>query len=173
MLNRRGVFLALALVPGLSCRDFLLGGLLAGLLGTGCGPSVPETSPVVTIKSPVNNMPFPSGVPIVVSFQIGGFDMDPATGKNVPFTLDPLGNQTRETGKGRVVATYNNSSNILAVAANPADLTIRVPDPMYGSPASIITEGSGVIQLSLQYGDETFVFPQRSAQVTVSIYKKP
>ena len=146
-------------------------GLVAGLFLFGCGSPEPDTSPVVTITSPVPNMPLPSGQAIQVSFQIGGFDKDPVTGKNVPFTLDPLMNESKQIGKGKVVAYYNGTS-VVATAANPGDMTVPDVSQGYPSAMSLILPGSGDLELFLQYGDSTPVQPQRSAMVTVTIYQK-
>ncbi len=148
--------------------------LVAGALFGGCGSPPPDTSPEVTITSPFSNALLPAGQAIMVGFQVSGLDKDPATGKSVAFTLDPLSgwpDGVKTIGKGVVVAYYNGNSS-LGVAANPADLTILVPSAAegYGDPSTIIKPGSGDLQLWLQYGDGTPVNPQRHADVTVSIY---
>ena len=126
---------------------------------------------MVTITSPVPNMPLPAGEAIRVSFQIGGFDKDPATGKNVPFVLDPLTIGTKQIGKGKVVAYFNGTS-VVATAASPGGMVVPDVSQGYPAPSSLILQGSGDLELWLQYGDGTPVKPQRNAMVTVTIYQK-
>ena len=145
-------------------RTLAFAASLLSLIGA-CGSPPPDTSPVVTIVTPVQNARFSAGQPIKVGFTVGGKDGD------VPFKLVATDGKTQ--GQGRVVALLSNYGNLpVAVTNNPADDSLNVPDGNRGvSAAEAITKANSplTIELWLQYNNGDFVTSQRKAAVNVII----
>jgi uncharacterized protein (DUF58 family) len=141
--------------------------LLIAAASGGCEPP-PNTSPVVSIVSPVQDQKLPAGKPIDVRFTVGGFDASGPT--MVKFVLGS--GSAKEFGRGKVRAfigpsNYLAETNVLPNDANP----FMVPNATIIDPAQIVTPGRKEIRLILFYNDEfnTRVDPQRQGTVTVTI----
>jgi hypothetical protein len=146
----------------MSCSLFAATAFGAGL---GCS-SPPDTSPAVSITSPVNMQTLPAGQPIEVFFTVSGID---STGPmDVPFMLQA--GTSKEYGVGRVRAFLDNS-NFLAQATGIPNPTapFYVPDGVNGTASEFVVTGMLRITLELFYNDTSEVEPQRSGMVTVVI----
>jgi hypothetical protein len=135
----------------------------------GCG-SPPDTSPAVTITSPVNGQTLPAGMPIDVRFTVSGYDS--SAGGMVPFTL--VGTDMKVVGQGQVQAFLSTGNFIARTESIPNDKSpFLIPDPsgQYGTAAQLVTTGSKKITLHLFYNGSpvTDVVPQREGTVTVNI----
>lgn len=145
--------------------------LLICAASAGC-EQPPDTSPVVSIVSPVADQTLKAGMPIDVRFTVGGFD---ATGPTmVKFALSS--GSTKEFGRGKIRAfigpsNYLAETNVIPNDANP----FMVPNATIIDPAQIVTPGRKEIRLILFYNSEsdttvnTRVEPQRQGVVTVNI----
>jgi hypothetical protein len=148
----------------LSC--LAAGTLLAAAAG-GCSQP-PDTSPAVTIVTPVNGQVLPAGKPIDVRFTISGFDA--SGGGMVPFSL--VGSDMKVVGQGQVRAFLSTGNFIARTVSIPSDSSpFLIPDPQYGSAAQLVTPGSKKITLHLYYNDAggTDVDPQREGTVNITV----
>ena len=141
--------------------------LLIAAASAGCEPP-PDTSPVVSIVSPVQDQKLPAGKPIDVRFTVGGFDASGPT--MVKFVLGS--GSAKEYGRGKVRAFIGDSNflaetNVVPTEANP----FLVPSAALMDPAQIVTPGRKRISLILYYNDgaTSRVEPQRPGTVTVNI----
>jgi hypothetical protein len=156
----------------LGSSGFAAMALLGGYTGlAGCGMPV-DTSPAVTIVSPVMNQVLPAGMPIDVRFTISGFDA--SGGGMVPFTL--VGSDMKVTGQGQVRAFLSTQNFIARAVSIPNDASpFLIPDQTYGTAAQLVTPGMKKITLHLYYNDSsatnggTDVSPQREGVVNVMI----
>lgn len=130
-------------------------------INRGCGDEKGDNSPAVRITYPVTNQTLPPNKDLRVTFEIDGTDCNQDTHMLVPFMLDPSGNPVKRYGQGLVVAKFG-TANIVAMAANPADLSINIP-------ADVVTPGTKTLTLTLQYWNGQDVNPQRYGQVQVIV----
>lgn len=154
--NASGLFTSLFL----GAATLLLGSGLAG-----CSPPV-DTSPVVTILVPSANQVLPAGQPIDVRFTVSGIDA--SGGTMVPFQL--VGGDMRIPGQGQVRAFLSSGNFYARTVSIPNDSSpFIVPDPQYGSAATLVTPQVKTITLFLYYNDGTQVDPQREGVVNVTV----
>lgn len=142
--------------------------LLIAAAGAGC-EQPPDTSPVVSIVSPVQDQKLQAGKRIDVRFSVGGFDASGPT--MVKFALNS--GSSKEYGKGRVRAYIDSSqtlaeTNVLPNDANP----FLVPGPADVPDVTnfqYLAPGKHTIRLILYYNDDTTtkVDPQRSGVVNI------
>jgi len=142
--------------------------LLILAASAGCEPP-PDTSPVVSIMSPVQDQKLKDGQRIDVRFTVGGFDSSGPT--MVKFALGS--GAVKEYGKGRVRAFIDSSltqaeTKVLPTDANP----FLVPDPIDVpdlSTSPYLKPGPHTVRLILYYNDDltTKVEPQRSGVVKI------
>lgn len=152
-------------------RTVSLAAISSGLLfaaALGCSPP-PDTSPAVSILSPVNGETLPAGKAIDVRFMISGID---STGPTmVPFSL--AAGASKVYGKGKVRAYINNSNFLAQTVSIPTDGSpFLVPDSRIGDPAALVRPGMQQrITLQLYYNDDSIskVDPQREGTVIVNI----
>jgi hypothetical protein len=145
--------------------------IVAAAAATGCEPP-PDTSPAVSITSPINDQTFPADKPIDVRFTISGIDASGPT--MIPFALSP--GSMKQFGKGKVRAFIDRSNFIAQAVSVPSDAApFKVPDDInYKASDYLHTPGKHTITLQLYYnGDqdtpETKVDPQREGTVSIII----
>lgn len=148
------------------CGVLTLGMTLA-IGAVGCEPP-PDTSPVVTIVSPIEGQKVAKGMPIDVRFSVGGFD---STGPTmVKFQL--ANGATKEFGQGRVRAYLNSNTYYAQAITLPDDANpFLVPDASLVDPMTAVTAGKRELRLILFYnGDPSMkVTPQREGIVNVIV----
>lgn len=141
--------------------------LLIFAASAGC-EQPPDTSPVVSIISPVADQTLDAGKPIDVRFTVGGYDSSgPAM---VQFRIGS--GASKEYGRGKVRAFIGPSNYLAETTVIPNDANpFLVPNATIIDPAQIVTPGRKEIRLILFYNDDnnTRVDPQRQGVVTVNI----
>ena len=145
--------------------------IVAAATATGCSQE-PDTSPAVSIISPINDQTFPADKPIDVRFTISGIDASGPT--MIPFSLTP--GSMMQYGKGKVRAFIDRSNFIAQAVAIPTEnQPFMVPDDVnYRASDYLHSPGKHTITLQLYYnGDqdhpETKVDPQREGTVSITI----
>ena len=75
-----------------------------------------------------------------------------------------------EPGQGQVRAFLSTGNFVARTVSLPNDASpFKVPDPQYGTAASLVTSQAHQITLILYYNDGTQVDPQREGVVNVTI----
>lgn len=145
----------------------LLGGLAvaAAAFTAACSPP-PDTSPAVSIISPVNDQVLPAGQAIDVRFTVSGLDASGPT--TVAFMLGS--GSTMTYGRGKVRAYIDNSGFLAQISQIPNDAhPFKVPDGVTAAPADFVRPGRHRLTLILYYNDDSLISPQREGVVNINV----